>query len=435
VTSAAQPGLPPPEEAALAGTDQLLPEVALNRSRSLDLGPISSVFAVFLCGVFAFIDLYATQPLLPLFARLFGASKAAVGLTVSASTLGVALSAPFFGVFAERLSRKRVIVCSILALALPTLLAATSSSLHLLIFWRFLQGLVMPGIFAITIAYITEEWPRQSVAIVMSVYVSGTALGGFIGRMTSGLAAEYLNWHYSFLFLGAITVVGAAAVARWLPRERRSIASHTAAGFRARFLPMGGHLRNPRLLATYAVGFNVLFSLVGVFTYITFYLADPPFRLSTVALSYLFVVYLVGLVVTPGAGWVVSRIGLRRGMISAVAVSMAGVLVTLIPRLPAVIFGLAMVCTGVFISQSTASSHLRDAASEGGRVSAAGLYLSFYYLGGTAAGVIPSYFWRLGKWPACVAFIVSLQLITVTIALLGWRSEPYLASNVVTEQT
>ena len=400
----------------------VLPEIAAPAERKIDLSPLSSVLAVFLCGVFAFIDLYATQPLLPLFERLFHASKASVGLTVSASTLGVALSAPFFGALAERLSRKRVIVCSILALALPTLLAASAGTLHALIFWRFVQGLIMPGIFAITITYITEEWPRHSLAVVMSIYVSGTALGGFIGRMTSGLAAEYLSWHFSFLFLGAMTLVGAGAVARWLPRERRAIPDNP--GFRSQFLPMRDHLRNPRLIATFAVGFNVLFSLVGVFTYITFYLADPPFRLSTLALSYLFVVYLVGLVVTPGAGWVVSRIGLRRGIVSAVLLSMAGVLVTLIPWLPAVILGLALVSTGVFISQTTASSHLRDAASEGGRVSAAGLYLSFYYLGGTAAGVVPSFFWHLGKWPACVAFIVVLQFVTMTIALFGWRSDP-----------
>jgi len=114
-------------------------------------------------------------------------------------------------------------------------------------------------------------------------------------------------------------------------------------------------------------------------------------------------------------------------MVSAVLVSLVGVLITLIHSLPAVILGLALVCTGVFISQSTASSHLQDAAPEGGRVSAAGLYLSFYYLGGTAAGVVPSFFWNLGKWPACVAFIVTLQLITMTIALLGWRTDPHLA--------
>ena len=91
-------------------------------------------------------------------ARLFHASKTGVGMTVSAATLGVALSAPIFGALAERLPRKRVIVVSLLGVSIPTLLAATSTSLAQLIFWRFLQGITVPGIIAVVITYIGEEW-------------------------------------------------------------------------------------------------------------------------------------------------------------------------------------------------------------------------------------------------------------------------------------
>jgi len=397
------------------------PEQPASRSAGPRLGSPLAVAAVFLCGICAFLDLYATQPLLPLYSRIFHAGKGAVGLTVSASTMGVALSAPLFGIFAERLSRKRVIVSSIAAVAIPTLLAATASTLNQLIFWRFVQGLLAPGIFAITIVYITEEWNSSNVAVVMSVYVSGTALGGFIGRILSGFVAEHFRWQDSFLVLGVVTLVGAAAVQGLLPRESSAVPDKGAFNLRSQILPMMEHLRNPRLLATYAVGFNVLFSLVGVFTYITFYLAEPPFLLSTEDLSYLFVVYLIGLFVTPAAGFVISRIGLRRGIVSAVAISMVGVALTLVQSLGFVVAGLALVSTGVFISQASATSYLREATPAGQRVSAAGLYLSCYYIGGTAAGVVPSLFWKLGGWPACVAFIASMQLVTIGIVLVGWR--------------
>jgi MFS transporter, YNFM family, putative membrane transport protein len=408
---------------ALPDAGDQSPERPLSARPRPALGPLTGVAAVFLCGVCAFLDLYATQPLLPLFSTIFHAGKAAVGLTVSASTLGVALSAPLFGIFAERLSRKRVIVISIAAVAVPTFLAATAPSLHALIFWRFMQGLLAPGIFAITIAYVTEEWDHVSVAVVMSVYVSGTALGGFIGRILAGFAADHFGWHSAFIVLGAVTLLGALAVARWLPHERRPLPHpHHAHTLRSQLAPMFRHLRNPHLLATYAVGFNVLFSLVGVFTYITFYLSDPPLRLSTAALSYLFVVYLIGLFVTPAAGYVITRVGLLRGIVTAISISMLGVLITLIPSLPFVILGLALCSTGVFISQASATSYLREAAPVGGRVSAAGLYLSCYYIGGTAAGVVPSFFWHLGGWPACVAFIVAMQLATIAVAIVGWRT-------------
>ena len=77
-----------------------------------------AVAAVCLCGVVAFLNLYVTQPMLPLLERIFHVSKSVVGLTVSASTLGVALSAPILGALAEQMSRKRVIVTSALLIVL-----------------------------------------------------------------------------------------------------------------------------------------------------------------------------------------------------------------------------------------------------------------------------------------------------------------------------
>ena len=376
--------------------------------------------AVTLCGVCAFLELYCTQPLLPLLTRLFHSSKTAVSMTVSAATLGVAISAPVFGALTERLARKRVIVFSILGVSIPTLLAAGSNSLAQLIFWRFLQGIMIPGIVAVVVTYIGEEWPPNRIALIMSFYVSGTALGGFAGRVSAGILADHVSWRASFLALGLASLAGAAAVAAWLPHGRRrpalprvspSFADHVRTMFRSR-----------PLIATFAVGFNVLFSLVGVFTWITFYLAAPPFSLSTTALSSLFFVYLIGLVVTPAAGYLITRVGLRAGIGGAICCSIAGVLLTLVHSLPVVILGLTMLSSGVFIAQTASQSHLRIAAPSGARVTAAGLYLTCYYLGGTAAGVLPGAFWAIGKWPACVAFIVAMQILGLSIALAGWHS-------------
>ncbi|MCU1314152.1 MAG: transporter, major facilitator family, partial [Acidobacteriaceae bacterium] len=358
------------------------------------LAPLPGVVAVFVCGLVAFLTLYITQPLLPLLEAQMHASKSAVGWTVSASTLGVALAAPLLGVFSERMNRKRVILISILLLAIPTCAAATSSSLGWLVFWRFLQGLITPGIFATTIAYITEGWPPTAVAPVMSIYVSGTALGGFCGRALTGILADRIGWRACFLLLGVLSLAGAGLVYWLLPDRPRTVASATGPTLRQIVAPMLQHLRNPRLLTTYLVGFNVLFSLVGVFTYITFYLAAPPFSLSTAKLSLLFVVYLFGLVATPLAGAMLPRIGLLAGITGSILLSLIGVLLTLAHTLPVVIAGLALCCTGTFISQSCATSFLREAAPESSRASAVGLYVACYYIGGTVAGVAPSLAWR-----------------------------------------
>src|SRR5262245_23547041 len=118
---------------------------------------------VVLAGFAAFLDLYATQPILPLLADLFGASPLTVSLTITAPTIAVAAAAPFVGRLADRVGLRRVMVASAFALAVATGLAATAGSLAQLIGWRFVQGLVTPGIVAVAMAYIHHEWPATHV--------------------------------------------------------------------------------------------------------------------------------------------------------------------------------------------------------------------------------------------------------------------------------
>ena len=67
----------------------------------------------------------------------------------------MAIAAPFVGRLADTVGLRRVIVGSAFLLATATALTATSTSLRQLILWRFLQGVVTPGIFAGSVAYMT----------------------------------------------------------------------------------------------------------------------------------------------------------------------------------------------------------------------------------------------------------------------------------------
>ncbi len=382
------------------------------------LRPFSRVLAVFFCGMVAFLDLYCTQPLLPLLSQIFHASEGQVSLTISASTLGVAFSALMLAIFGERMDRKRTIVTSMILLATCSLLTATATSLSTLAMWRLLQGLVTPGIFTITIAYVTEEWPALLVPRVMSLYVAGTVFGGFVGRVCGGLIGEHFGWRTVFVVLGVLGALGAAITQKLLrPARPRMVAPRAA----SRLAPVFSNLRNARLLATFAIGFCMLFTLVSIFSYITFYLAAAPFRLSTTDLSWLFAVYLFGLLATLAAGRVLARIGLQHGMLSAVGLCLAGSALTLIPSLTVIGLGLAVASSGVFIAQTCANSFLRDAAPAGGRVSAAGTYICSYYIGGTMGGILPELAWKRARWPGCVALTCSFLVIAGAMAWFGWK--------------
>jgi YNFM family putative membrane transporter len=381
--------------------------------------PRPRTFPIVLAGFTAFLDLYATQPLLPLLMRVFGATHVAVSLTVTASTLAVALGAPVVGRLADLVGRKRVIVGSALALAVATALAATSTSLSQLIGWRFVQGLFTPGIFATTIAYIHEEWPSSHAGRATSAYVSGTVVGGFCGRVLTGLVAGAAGWPAAFVVLAGLNFGAALALAVWLPRERAAVTPSGQGGLGHRLIRL---FQNRQLVATDAVGFCVLFTQVAMFTYVTFHLGAPPYGLSTAALGWLFVVYLVGAAATALAGRSIDRRGHRACLGFGMAVGTAGALLTLVSWLPAIVAGLALTATGVFVSQATASSYI-GAVTAQDRGLAVGLYALFYYAGGSLGGVLPALFWDAGGWSACVALVAAVQIATVALALMFWRDE------------
>jgi MFS family permease len=376
-----------------------------------------AILAVMIAGACTFLNVYCTQPLLPFFQRLFHASEIEVSMTVGTITLAVALMAPVTGMIAETVGRKKVIVPALFALAVPTLLAATSQSLHALIFWRFAQGLFVPGVIAVMMAYINEEFAGR-VGTVMSAYVAGTVFGGFLGRFLVGIIAAHWSWRASFVTLGILDLFGALAVRQWLPLAVNFVpAKHVFKSARDTW----GHLRNPRLLAICGLGFTVLFSLVGVFTYVNFYLAQPPFNLTPAELGSIFFVYLLGCAVTPLAGRFLDRHGFRRTMLLSLGMCLGGLLLTLAPLLTLVIAGLAIFSSGIFVSQSAATVLMGQVAGRA-RSAAAGLYVTFYYSGGSAGAALTAWFWLKSGWPACVGLFAATGLITLILALAGGKS-------------
>lgn len=360
------------------------------------------------------------MPLLPLLRRTFAVSEAEAALTVSAATLAVAIASPFSGFLARRFGYRRTMVVSLLLLPLPTLLGATAPSVEVLTAWRFLQGLVMPGVYAVAMAYLAAEWPAPGLGRAMSALVTGNVIGGFTGRLVSGIAADHLGgWRASFVVLGALTAVAAVAAARLLPAHPagpRHPGAAPAEPVRARDL-----VGAPRLVATFGVGFMVLFSLVATFTYVTFHLAAAPFSLGTSELSYLFTVYLVGAVVTPFAGRWIDRVGSRRAITVALGAAVLGGALTLAPALPLVLAGLTVVSTAVFVSQAASTTFLRTAAAPRARAAASGVYVAAYYVGGAAGGLVPALAWRAGGWAACVALVAVVQVATILLARRAWR--------------
>jgi YNFM family putative membrane transporter len=347
-------------------------------------------FAVGLAGYCAFINLYSPQSILPLLSEEFHASAAEVSTIITVSTLAVALTAPFTGAVADVLGRKRVIVAAMFVLVIPTLMVGLSTSLSAVIFWRAVQGLVLPPIFAVTVAYIGDEWPAKEATTAAGIYSSGSSLGGFSGRLVTGVIADLISWRAGFAVLAGVAAVGAVAVAFLLPRERRFVRSE---GLRASGRQMLGHFRNSQLVATFAVGFGVLFNFICTIP--------------------------IGSVLSPWIGWAVGRFGRRPFMVGVIAVWLAGIALTLAPSLPLIVAGLALGAGCGLICQAVSTGYVTVTA-KAGRSSAVGLYVTGFYLGGSFGAAVGAIAWTLGGWPTCVALVAAMLVIMAAIVIFAW---------------
>jgi len=174
------------------------------------------------------------------------------------------------------------------------------------------------------------------------------------------------------------------------------------------------------LLAAYAVGFCVLFSEVATFTYAGLYLSQPPFDLGPAALGTLYMVFLLALVVIPIAGRLAKSRPQAELLTASAALGVCGSALTLLPSLWCIVLGLALSSTGVFLAQAAASA-FTAATARHNKAGAVGLYLTCYYLGGSFGAIAPAMIWGRWGWVGCVALIITFQLLSLLIALAGWK--------------
>jgi MFS transporter, YNFM family, putative membrane transport protein len=372
--------------------------------------------AIATAGFCAFVNLYSVQALLPDLAHEFGVSAGDISWLMTASTGAIALTAPFTGALADVLGRKRLITSAMVVIVVPTLLMTMVSSIPAFVFWRFVQGLLLPPIFTVAVAYIGDEWPPADVPRVAGLYISGTSIGGFCGRFIPGLLTDLIGWRLAFDVVALLTLVAAIIVAATLPRERHFVRS---GGILSSLAQMLRHLRDRQLVATYAIGFGVLFNFIATFTYVSFHLAAPPYLFSPTLLGALFFTYLVSSPIVPWVGRAIALFGRRPFILGVVALWIVGVLLLLAKPVSIIMVGLTLCAVCGMICQAVSTGYVTMTAKEG-RSSAVGLYATAFYVGGSCGAFLGGLAWTYSGWAGCVLIIVAMQAVIATIVAVAW---------------
>src|SRR5437762_10641948 len=381
-------------------------------------GSTGSLLRTFVIGLTAFltvVDLFATQAILPSLAKAYGVSPAAIGFAVNASTIGMAIAGLAVAFFSNRIDRRRCILVSLILLSVPTALLAVAPDLTTFTFLRIAQGLCMSTAFALTLSYLAEHCSATDTAGAFAAYITGNVASNLFGRLMAAAFVDHFGLASNFYLFAALNLAGAVLVYFTLGRTKPMAAA--AAPARSPLSIWAEHLRNAPLRASFAIGFLILFAFIGTFTYVNFVLVREPLGLSRMAVGFVYFVFLPSIFTTPLAGRAVERFGTRPTFWGALALAGAGLPLLLLPHLPAVLAGLALIGVGTFFAQATATGFVGRAATTD-RGSASGIYLACYFFGGIVGSVVLGQLFDRFGWAACVAGIgVALALA----ALLAFR--------------
>ncbi|MDH6577251.1 MFS transporter [Kitasatospora sp. MAP5-34] len=157
-------------------------------------------------------------PILALLQKELHTGSAGVSWVTTAALLSAAVFTPLLGRVGDQFGKKRTLLAVLVVMVIGSVIAATTTSLALLIVGRVLQGSAT-AIFPLALSVIRDEVPHEKLHGAMAL-VSGTlAFGSGLSLVATGLLTQgsHPNYHLVFWFSTALTVLALAAVAYVVP--------------------------------------------------------------------------------------------------------------------------------------------------------------------------------------------------------------------------
>ena len=358
---------------------------------------------IYFCTIITFCSLYAAQPIQPVFQQQFSLTSFQAILFTTLMMLPLGFAPMFYGVLLESVSARKLVRTAILLLGLLELVFSFTNDYLLLLIIRGLQGMAIPAILTSLVSYISFTAPREDVQSAVARYIAATILGGFLGRFLSGLFTDLFGWRFFFCVLGLLLIWGFFLL-RTLEKDANLQYSSPKASEVAELI------RQPQFLWLYLAIFAIFFVFAGLLNFLPFELKsiNPAFRET--GIGFMYCGYIMGILVSLNVRRLVSLFGSETRMVlSGLCFYIVGICGFMIADHRAMFISMFVFCTGMFMAHSLLSGYVNTLARNKKGI-ANGVYISFYYLGGTIGSCAPSVLYEHFGWRV---FLLSLILVVI----------------------
>ena len=362
------------------------------------------------CTVIGFAVLYATQPLLPLFAQQWDRSIDDIALLTTATMIPLALGPLVYGYVLEHVSTKHMLTVAFSVLTLAQFALATGPDYPLFLALRTLQGLMLPAIFTALMTYSSAAGGQHKTRKNITIYIAATILGGYCGRVISGLLTDIYDWQGAFLFWAFAALVATFATTRLASDPRLRLGKVKTAEIRAL-------ARRPVYAEGLASAFLLFFVFAAMLNFLPFHMRDNDPSISQSEIALVYTGYLIGIAISLASLRLIRFFGgERRTLIVGSLVYLVGTAAFALPGNHLAYLSMLVFAAGMFTLHSVLSAFLNHLETERkGLIN--GLYVSAYYCGGALGSYLPGFLYQAHGWSVFVTFMLVLLAL---LNLLSW---------------
>ena len=356
--------------------------------------------------------------LLPSIRDAFALSYAQSGIAVSAFALSAGIANAPWGMLADRIGSRTVIVLGLLLMAVVSVALATASAYWQLLGFLVLMGIVSGSYHAPAAALIARTFSPRVRGAVMGMHITGghfsffaaPALAGYLVFATGTWRTPYLAFAVAPLVFGVLL---------WLVAPR--VQERTAPGDRfAAFREIASVFRDVGPIVSLSVVFQ--FGLAAVLAFLALYFVDVRGISPAIAALLFGVPQLAGIVGSPAGGWLSDHLGRRTVILGALTLLGPTIFaITVVPNealvFVLVVFGL------LWAMRSTVTETLvMDSAPPGRRATVLGaFYLANAEIGGLGAPLFGVLAEAVGLATAFAWIGVAFAVFSVGVLVVGRR--------------
>lgn len=364
---------------------------------------------IYTCTILTLCTLYAVQPIQPLFEKEFSLSRFEAVIFTTVIMLPLGFAPIFYGYILETFSSKLFLRNAVLMLGILELFFAWSDTYSVLLAIRALQGLLIPAVLTSLMSYISFITPKEKVQQAIGYYIGATILGGFIGRLLSGILSDIFGWRLFFVLLGIALIVMCAALS-FLSEEIK------IDFVKPKLSQVLDVLKNKTFFNIFAMMFFIFFVFQALLNFIPFQLKTFSSTMGYGKVGMMYAGYIIGFIISIRILWMIRFFGNEtKTIIFGILTYLIGLQIFHINDYLVMFGGMFVFCAGFFIIHSVASGLISKLAHEKRAISN-GLYLSFYYAGGTIGTFAPGVFYHYLGWHIFLGLLALIAFATLFFA-------------------